>query len=255
MTTNFDLSGLRILITGANRGIGEAIAEGLARAGAIVGGLCRRPDAATELEKKLIQISGTPDGALGLTADVRVESEVRTAITAFTDYAGGIDALISNAAWMPPRTPTAEVETRMLRTVTETNLYGSFFAAKHALPPMIEGGGGRIIFLSSALGSTPNPGLFPYAASKAGVNILNEVIHKEYHEQGIRTVAIAPGLTDTPGMRESVGPDYIEKIVVGYAGANLGQPSDIVPYIAFFCDKSSATMSGSTFYVRPPAHA
>ena len=98
-----------------------------------------------------------------------------------------------------------------------------------------------------------NPGLAPYGASKAAVNILANVAHQELAGSGIRTVALAPGLTDTPGMRDSVGDDYIERISRTYPGRRLGQPQDIVPLTAFLCSSAASELSGTVISVRPPA--
>lgn len=99
-----------------------------------------------------------------------------------------------------------------------------------------------------------NPGLAPYGASKAAMNILANVAHQELAGSGIRTVALVPGLTDTPGMRDSVGDDdYIERISQTYPGRRLGRPQDIVLLTAFLCSSAIIELSGTVISVRPPA--
>jgi NAD(P)-dependent dehydrogenase (short-subunit alcohol dehydrogenase family) len=89
--------------------------------------------------------------------------------------------------------------------------------------------------------------------SKQELLILANVAHQELASSGIRTVALAPGLTDTPGMRDSIGEDYIERISQTYPGRRLGQPQDIVPLTAFLCSSAASELSGTVISVRPPA--
>src|ERR1700689_5593254 len=98
---------------------------------------------------------------------------------------------------------------------------------------MIRSGGGRIIYLSSAAGIQSNKGGAPYGGAKAAINILANVAHQELADDGIRTVAIAPGLTVTPGMRDVVGDDYIERVAANYPGGRVGQPEDLVAWATF----------------------
>jgi NAD(P)-dependent dehydrogenase (short-subunit alcohol dehydrogenase family) len=85
----------------------------------------------------------------------------------------------------------------------------------------------------------------------AGVNILANVAHRELADQGIRTVALAPGLTDTPGMRASVDDAYVDRIAASYPGGRLGQPEDRVSFAAFLCSDAASHLSGTLLPVRP----
>ncbi len=94
----------------------------------------------------------------------------------------------------------------------------------------------------------------PYGGSKAAINILANVVHQELADEGIRTVAIAPGLTDTPGMRAIVGEDYIARVAGQYPGGRVGQPEDIVALAAFLCSDAASHLSGTVITVRPPVY-
>jgi NAD(P)-dependent dehydrogenase (short-subunit alcohol dehydrogenase family) len=247
-----DITGRVVLVTGAGQGLGRALALGLAVRGARVVVLTRRREQA---DKVCAEITGLPGGpcAEAVVADVSDEDSVRAAVAEVDARCGGLDALINNAAWMPPRQSVLDTDLRLLQQVYSTNVFGCFLTTKHAAPLMIRGGGGRIIYVSSALGVQANAGLAPYSGTKAALNILSNVVHQELAPAGIRTVALAPGLTDTPGMRASVGDQYVERIAASYPDGRLGQPEDIVPLTAFLCSTAANHLSGTLISVRPPA--
>ena len=152
---------------------------------------------------------------------------------------------------MPPLSGVLDLDLTDLRRVVDSNLVGCFLMTKHFAPVMIRGGGGRIIYVSSMIGVQANPGQSAYGATKAGVNILANVAHRELADQGIRTVALAPGLTDTPGMRASVDDAYVDRIAASYPGGRLGQPEDLVSFAAFLCSDAASHLSGTLLPIRP----
>jgi NAD(P)-dependent dehydrogenase (short-subunit alcohol dehydrogenase family) len=77
------------------------------------------------------------------------------------------------------------------------------------------------------------------------------VVHRELADQGIRTVAVAPGLTDTPGMRESVGDEHIARVAGAYPGGRLGRPEDLVSFATFLCGDAASHLSGTLLTIRP----
>lgn len=99
---------------------------------------------------------------------------------------------------MPGSQPILKVDVSVLERVFRSNVIGSFLTTKHFAPLMIRSGGGRIIYLTSAAAVQSNPGGAPYGGSKAAINILANVAHQELADDGIRTVAIAPGLAGYP---------------------------------------------------------
>jgi NAD(P)-dependent dehydrogenase (short-subunit alcohol dehydrogenase family) len=257
---NIDVAGKVIVVTGAAQGIGRTLALGLAAEGARVAVLARDRKRA---QLVVDEIGALPEGpqalaalpgpqALAVEADVSDEAAVREAAAEVDGAWGRVDALINNAGWMPGRQPVLEVEVSVLERVLRSNVIGSFLTTKHFAPLMIRGGGGRIIYLSSAIGVQSGPGGAPYGGSKAAINILANVVHQELASDGIRTVALAPGLTYTPGMRDIASDEHIERVAANYPGGRIGQPEDLVPLTAFLCSDAASHLSGSVIFVRPP---
>jgi NAD(P)-dependent dehydrogenase (short-subunit alcohol dehydrogenase family) len=248
---NIDLAGKVVVVTGAAQGIGHTLALGLAAEGARVAVLARDRKRAQLVVDEIAALPGAPQ-ALALEADVSDEAAVIAAAAEVDRSWGRVDALINNAGWMPPRQPILEVEVSLLERVLHSNVIGSFLTTKHFAPLMIRGGGGRIIYLSSAAGTQSGPGMAPYGGSKAAINILANVVHQELANEGIRTVAIAPGLTVTPGMHDIVTDEYIERVAAHYPGGQVGQPEDLIALTAFLCSDAARHLSGSVIFVRPP---
>jgi NAD(P)-dependent dehydrogenase (short-subunit alcohol dehydrogenase family) len=240
-----------IVITGAGRGLGRALALGLAGEGARIAVLARDEHQATRTAEEIAAMSPGSPAPFGVVADVADEAQVRAAATAVDAHWGRVDALINNAGWMPPVTSVLDLDVTDLRRVVDSNLIGCFLTTKHFAPIMIRGGGGRIIYVSSMIGVQANPGQSAYGATKAGLNILANVAHRELADHGIRTVALAPGLTDTPGMRASVDDAYVARIAAGYPGGRLGQPEDVVSFAAFLCSDAASHLSGTLIPIRP----
>jgi NAD(P)-dependent dehydrogenase (short-subunit alcohol dehydrogenase family) len=246
------IAGKTAVVTGAAQGIGRALALGLAADGARVGVLARDRKRAQSVVDEIAEIPGAP-AALALEADLSDEAAVIEAAAEVDRAWGRLDALINNAGWMDGRHPVLEMEVAVLDRVLRSNLVSSFLATKHFAPLMIRGGGGRIIYLSSSIGTQAGPGAAAYGGAKAAINILTNVVHQELADQGIRTVAIAPGLTYTPGMREIVTEDHLARVAANYPGGRIGEPEDIVALANFLCSDAASHLSGTVITVRPPA--
>lgn len=245
-----DVTDKVIVVTGAAQGIGRTLALGLAAEGARVAVLARDRARAQVVVDEIGKLPDAPP-ALALAADVGDEAAVIEAAAETDRTWGRVDGLINNAGWMPGRQPILELEVSVLERVLRSNLIGSFLATKHFAPLMIRSGGGRIIYLSSAAGVQSNAGGAPYGGAKAAINILANVAHQELADDGIRTVAVAPGLTVTPGMRAIVDDAYIESVASRYPGGRVGQPEDIVALTTFLCSDAANHLSGTVIMVRP----
>ncbi|MEP7022970.1 MAG: SDR family oxidoreductase [Actinomycetota bacterium] len=220
----FSVAGKVVVVTGAAQGIGPTLALGLAAEGAKVAVVARDRRRAQLVVDEIGAIPGAPPG-LAVEADVSEEDQVIEAAAEVDLAWGRVDALINNAGWMGG-SPILTIEASVLDRVLRSNLVSSFLATKHFAPVMIRGGGGRIIYLSSAIGVRAGPGAAAYGGSKAAINILANVAHQELANDGIRTVALAPGLTVTPGMREIVSDEHVEQVAANYPGGRIGQPDD-----------------------------
>jgi len=246
-----DVRGKVVVVTGAAQGIGRTLALGLAADGARVAVLARERKRAQVVVEEIGALPDAPP-ALAVEADVGDEAAVRGAAAEVDREWGRVDALINNAGWMPVRQTILEVDVAALERVFRSNVIGCFLTTKHFAPLMIRGGGGRIIYVSSAAGVQSGPGMAHYGGSKAAVNILTNVAHQELANDGIRTVAIAPGLTQTPGMRDIVTDEHVERVAAHYPGGRIGQPEDLVGLTVFLCSDAANHLSGSVIYVRPP---
>jgi NAD(P)-dependent dehydrogenase (short-subunit alcohol dehydrogenase family) len=249
---DIDIAGKAIVVTGAAQGIGRTLALGLAAEGARVAVLARDRKRAQLVVDEIGELPGAQP-ALALEADVSDEAAVIQAAAETDRGFGRVDALINNAGWMPGHQPILELEVSVLDRVLRSNLVGSFVVTKHFAPLMIRGGGGRIIYLSSIAGTQSWRGGAPYGGAKAAVNILANVAHHELASDGIRTVALAPGLTFSPGMREIISEEHLKRVSASYPGGRLGEPEDIVPLTVFLCSEASSHISGTVITVRPQA--
>jgi len=250
---NIDIAGKVVVITGAAQGIGRTMALGLAADGARVAVVARDRKRAQLVVDEIGELPKAAP-ALAVEADVSDEPAVLAAAAEVDAHWGRVDALINNAGWMPGSRPILELDVEVLDRVLRSNLVSSFLTTKHFAPLMIRGGGGRIIYLSSAAGVQSNKGGAPYGGSKAAINILANVAHQELSDDGIRTVAVAPGLTETPGMREIVSDAYIESVASRYPSGRVGQPDDLVNLTTFLCSDAANHLSGSVIMVRPPVN-
>jgi NAD(P)-dependent dehydrogenase (short-subunit alcohol dehydrogenase family) len=248
-----DIAGKVTVVTGAAQGIGRTLALGLAAEGARVAVVAREHARAQLVVGEIGKLGNAP-AELAVEADVSDEDAVARAAATIDAEWGRVDALINNAGWMPGRHLLLDLDIDVLDRVLKSNLVSSFLATKHFAPIMIRGGGGRIIYMSSAAGIQTNAGGAAYGGAKAAINILANVAHQELADEGIRTIAIAPGLTVTPGMQAIVNDAHIESVASRYPSGRVGQPEDIVGLSVFLCSDAANHLSGSLIMVRPPVN-
>jgi NAD(P)-dependent dehydrogenase (short-subunit alcohol dehydrogenase family) len=194
------LSGRRALVTGGGRGIGRAVALDLGRAGAAVAVAARTR---AEVEKVAAEIEGGGGRAVALTIDVADPESVRAAFAQAREALGGIDILVSGAG-VAPTAPLARTSDAVWRQVLETNLSGTFYCLREALPEMAARGWGRVVNLASIAGKTGYPYIGAYAASKHGVLGLTKCAALEVATTGVTVNAVCPGYVDTPMLEAGV---------------------------------------------------
>jgi NAD(P)-dependent dehydrogenase (short-subunit alcohol dehydrogenase family) len=248
-----DIAGKVAVVTGAAQGIGRTLALGLAAEGARVAVVARERARAQLVVDEIGKLDGAP-AALAVEADVSDEGAVARAAAEIDAEWGRVDALINNAGWMVRRQMLVDLDVAVLDRVLKSNLVSSFLTTKHFAPIMIRGGGGRIIYMSSAASIQTNAGGAAYGGAKAAINILANVAHQELSDEGVRTIAIAPGLTVTPGMQAIVDDTYIQSVASRYPGGRVGQPDDLVGLTVFLCSDAANHLSGSLLMVRPPVN-
>ena len=180
------------VVTGASRGIGLAIAEGLVKAGFQVAISARNPAPLKSAATRLRQHSGT---VLAETCDVREEASVASFFAAIKKEFGRIDVLVNNAGYAGPLKDIAETSLEVWRDNLDTNLTGTFLCTRAALPLMRRGS--TIVNNLSVGAKGYFPGMGAYVASKHGVMGFTLTLREELRPKGIRVIALLPGATDT----------------------------------------------------------
>lgn len=165
---NVDLSRKVVVITGAAQGIGRSLALGLAREGARIVVLARDRERAQAVVDEIADRPGQ-EAAIAVVADVGDEADARRAVAETDDAFGRVDALINNAGWMPKVSHVVDADVDTLERVWRSNVLGCFLTTKHYAPLMVRGGGGRIIYMSSAIGTQAGPGMAPYGGDESRV--------------------------------------------------------------------------------------
>lgn len=243
----FDLTGQVALITGASRGIGLAIARGLARFGAQVV-LSSRKAESIQQAVELIRDEGGE--ATGVAAHMGNAEDIQRLISCTIDAYGGVDILINNAATNPVFGPLLDCDDGVFDKIMEVNLKGPLNLAKQVQPIMASRGGGSIINVSSVGGLRPEPMLGLYSVSKAALINLTRVMAAEWGEQGIRVNAICPGLVQTQ-FSEALWAD--EKILNSIVGRlplkRMAQPEELIGMAVYLASSASSFCTGSVFTV------
>jgi len=232
------LRGKRIVVTGAGRGIGRAIALACLREGATVG----------------IHYLSSEEGARSLAAehpgrahllrfDVTDGQAIRAAVEEFRGKAGGIDGWVNNAGINLPDLLVAAEPGRIRRQI-EVNLLGPIFSAQAVLPCFLEQRAGVLLNVSSVAAVRPARGQSVYAATKGGIEALTRALAVEYGRKGIRVHAVRPGPVDTP-MLESTRAMAEEEILSRVPLRRIGQPADVAELAVFLLSDRAAFITGS----------
>lgn len=238
----FNLEGRKALVTGASRGIGQALAAALAGAGADVAVTAR--DTAS-LGETSAAIASLGRRVVALAQDVRDVAGSRAVVKQAADELGGLDILVNNAGYEEV-TPSLDIEEAVWDRVVDTNLKGAFFMAQAAARQMQAGGrGGSIVNLASLTSYVGVPTAVPYGASKAGILGMTTALATEWAGLGIRVNAVAPGyfrtaMTDVFYRDDVWQASMLAKIPLGRFGA-LG---DLAGAVIFLSSDASAYVTG-----------
>ena len=231
-------------MTGASRGIGQAIAVALARAGADVAGLSLDP--ATETEEA---VRSYGRDVLMMVGDTGDSSAVDAAATAIVDRFGGIDIWVNNAARLLVK-PLVETTDEDWHGLLAPNLHGYFYGCRAAARVLIDQGtGGRIVNVSSAVDIQPIADVSAYAAAKGAIVSLTRTIALELGPHGVTANALAPGAIDTPLNARAYTPEvraaYAQRIALG----RIGVPEDIADAAVFLCSDAARYVTGHELLV------
>ncbi len=248
----FSLEGKVALVTGAAYGIGFAIAEGLAAAGAKIAFNCRGE---AHMEAALKAYAEKGIDAKGYFCDVTKEEEVKEMVAQIEKDLGPVDILVNNAGIIK-RIPMVEMSADEFRQVVDIDLNAPFICAKAVLPGMIERRHGKIINICSMMSELGRETVSAYAAAKGGLKMLTKNIASEYGAYNIQCNGIGPGYIATPQtapLRE-IQPDGsrhpFDRFIIGKTPAERwGDPEDLMGAAVFLASSASDFVNGHILYV------
>ena len=244
MSPYFDLTGKVALVTGGSRGIGRAIALGLASHGARVAVNYAANAAAAE---EVARAAGGEGTAITIAGDVS-DRTVATVLVERTIAAfGRIDILVNNAG-VTADDLVLRMSDAAWDNVIDTNLNGVFAVTKSALRPMLRQRWGRVISVSSVAGLVGNPGQANYSAAKAGIIGFTKAVAKEVASRNITANVIAPGFIDTD-MTSGLTEGQRSEIVRLVAAERTGTPEDVAPAAVFLASNEAAYITGHVLTV------
>lgn len=242
MTHHHSLQGEVVLVTGASRGIGAAIADTLAAQGAKVIGTATSESGANAISERMAALGG-----VGKVLNVTDGAAVDALIDAITTEFGTISILVNNAGITRDQL-LMRMKDDDWSAILDTNLSSVFRTSKAVMRSMMKARKGRIINIASVIGVTGNAGQSNYAAAKAGIIGFSKSLAKEVGSRGITVNVIAPGFIETD-MTQSL-PEAQKEIMMGQiALGRFGAPQDIADAVAFLASPAAAYITGQTLHV------
>jgi dehydrogenase/reductase SDR family member 4 len=241
-STLFDLTGQVALVTGSSRGIGKAIAEEMAAAGAKVVISSRKQDACDAVRDEIKAAGGD---AISITCNIGNKPEVEHLVKATLEHHGRIDILVCNAAVNPYYGPLAKLGDDAWDKIMVSNVKSSWWFSNLVAPHMLERGSGNIILVSSIGAFRSTSVLGAYGISKAAEAQLARNLASELGPSGIRVNAIAPGLVKTDFAKALwSNPQLLKSVETRAPLRRIGQPVDIAGVAVFLASKAASFVTG-----------
>jgi gluconate 5-dehydrogenase len=243
----FDIAGKTALVTGSSRGIGRALAEGLAAQGARV--VIHGRDAA-QVDATIIEIaSATGAELMGSTFDVSVQSEVDAGIAQIEKAWGALDILVNNAG-IQRRAPFLEFTLEDWNDLVATNLTSAFLVGQRVARGMAERGSGKIINIGSVQSLLGRPSIAPYAATKGGVAMLTKGMCADLAGKGIQVNALAPGYFSTELTKALVAdPEFSAWVGKRTPAGRWGEVDELVGTLIYLSSSASNFVNGQVIFV------
>ena len=236
------------IVTGGNTGIGKSVVLALAGAGAnvVIDYVCD-PQATDALEK---QVAALGAQAIGVEADVSKLADLERLVAAAVQAFGRLDIIVNNAG-IETRTSVLDTTEDQYAKVLDINLKSAFFGTQLAAKQMIsQGGGGRIINMSSVHEDWPMPGNTAYCLSKGGMRMLTRTAGVELAPHGITVVGVGPGAVDTPINVSTVSdPEKLKTLDAAIPLGRLAEPNEIADVVAFLASDGAGYLNATTVFV------
>jgi len=245
------LQGKNVVVAGASTGIGRATALRLAGEGArlVVGS----PAGESALIDTLVEeIKAAGGEAYGTSFDATDDASVAALIDEAANRLGKIDAVHANFADLRvifEDSDAVTVTDEVIERTLDVNLKGMMRITRHAVPRLLEGGGGAMIYTSSSAAIVGEPTRPCYAIAKSGINALVRHCASRWGREGLRANAVMPGLVITPEKRETMPRDFQAQVLAGGRSTRLGEPEDIAAMVALLASPDGAWINGQSIAV------
>jgi NAD(P)-dependent dehydrogenase (short-subunit alcohol dehydrogenase family) len=241
LQAKFDLTGRTAIVTGGTRGIGLAIAEGLASAGANVAVASRKPESCTAAAERLEALGGK---AIGVPAHLGDLGAIATLVETTAERFGGIDIVVNNAA-TPLAQPLGEITVEAWEKSFAVNLRGPVFLVQAALPHLRDSKHAAVLNIVSAGAFTFTPLLSMYAAAKAAMVSFTRSMAAELTSAGIRVNALAPGPVDTDMVRANP-PEFIKVMETSSLMRRFAEPEEMIAPALLLVSDAGSFITGQT---------
>jgi glucose 1-dehydrogenase len=241
------LNGKVAIVTGGNSGIGRAIALGLAKGGANIAiDYVAHPEATDALESEISRLGAV---AIGVEADVSRIAELQALIDATVAKFGRVDIMVNNAG-VETRTSVLDTTEDQYDKVLAINLKSAFFGTQIAARQMIaQGGGGRIINITSVHEDWPMPGNTAYCLAKGGMRMLTRTAGVELAPHGIRVVGVGPGAVSTPiNLSTMHDPALLAKLNAAIPLGRMAEPEEIANVVVFLAGDGASYLTATTIF-------
>ena len=243
------LNGQVAIVTGASRGIGEAIADALAGAGAVVVGTSTSEKGAEGISNRLAQKNAKGAGRV---LDVRDAAACAAFVDKVAADFGPVGILVNNAGSTRDNL-LARMKDEEWDDIQATNLRSVFLLSRAVLRGMMKARAGRIVNVTSVVGFTGNPGQTNYAAAKAGMVGFSKSLAREVGSRNITVNCVAPGFIETD-MTRALAEDQVKRLIENVPLGRLGKVDDIAQAVLFLCGPAAAYVTGATLHVNGGMH-